>query len=1001
MNRILAIAFTLCCFQLLFSQDGSFAVNGVMDHRDGHYAFTNATIYKTYNQKITNGTLVIKEGKVVSVSAGSSVPRGAVMIDLRGKTIYPSFIDIYGSYGVPKAKKSEDQEDGPQMESNKKGAYGWNQAIKPENQAHKMFKKDNSSAEKLRKSGFGVINTHQQDGIARGTSAVVLLGDDRENKLFVKDIATANYSFNKGVSTQDYPGSLMGSIALVRQTYLDADWYKKNKYKEEFNISLDAWNQIQKLPQVFEVHDWLTALRADKVGDEFGVQYIIKGKGDEYKRLDAMKSTNAKFIIPISFPMAYDVEDPYDAKLVDLNKMKHWEMAPANLKFMAEKGIDFAITASGLRTKDDSEDFLKNLRRAVKYGLDAEKALKALTYTPASMLNLSKEIGSLQNGTYANFIITSGDIFDKETILFHNWVNGKAFEINTLNVADLRGKYLLTFDKQRYDLQISGKKPTKAKAKLVVNDSTKIDVEHKLKDKAVSLTFSSDKDGHRDKIRLSGWLDDNKDISGKGQLADGKWVKWKAQYVGPIEKDKKDEEDKKPKKDLEISLDQIVYPFLPYGMSEELKAKSFLIKNATVWTCEREGILENADVLIKGGKIAGVGRNLSAPGAIKVDGTGKHVTPGIIDEHSHIAINRGVNEWTQSSSAEVSIADVVNSVDINLYRQLSGGVVAAQLLHGSANPIGGQSALIKFRWGSLPEEMKIKGAVGFIKFALGENVKQSNWGPENTVRFPQTRMGVEQVYVDAFTRAREYGKTKGNSSVRKDLEMETLLEILNKQRFVTCHSYVQSEINMLMKVAERFNFRMNTFTHILEGYKVADIMQAHGVGGSTFSDWWAYKYEVIDAIPHNAAIMNEMGVITALNSDNAEMARRLNQEAAKAVKYGGASEEDALKMVTLNPAKLLHLDDKMGSLKRGKDADVVVWNDHPLSVYAKVDHTFVDGVLLFDKDRDLKLREEIKTERIRLIQKMIDAKSNGEPTLKPTKEEEHHWHCDDIGCYVN
>jgi len=274
------------------------------------------------------------------------------------------------------------------------------------------------------------------------------------------------------------------------------------------------------------------------------------------------------------------------------------------------------------------------------------------------------------------------------------------------------------------------------------------------------------------------------------------------------------------------------------------------------------------------------------------------------------------------------MTDVVNSEDIDIYRQLAGGVTTAQLLHGSANCIGGQSAIIKLKWGEAPNKLLMPNMPPFIKFALGENVKQANWGDRQTVRFPQTRMGVEQVYEDYFTRAKEYGLAMQKSNLplkkggittvapRKDLELDALLEILEGKRFITCHSYVQSEINMLMKVADKYGFKVNTFTHILEGYKVADKMKAHGVNASTFSDWWAYKFEVVEAIPHNGAILHEQGVVTAFNSDDAEMARRLNQEAAKAVLFGGVSEEEALKFVTLNPAKLLHLDGQSGSIQQ-------------------------------------------------------------------------------------
>ncbi len=391
-------------------------------------------------------------------------------------------------------------------------------------------------------------------------------------------------------------------------------------------------------------------------------------------------------------------------------------------------------------------------------------------------------------------------------------------------------------------------------------------------------------------------------------------------------------------------------------------------------------------------------------GAVVIDGEGKHVTSGIIDEHSHIAISKGVNEGGQAISAEVSIADVVNPEDINIYRQLSGGVTAAQLLHGSANPIGGQSALIKLKWGHTADEMLIPEAAGFIKFALGENVKQANWGDYNTIRFPQTRMGVEQVYYDAFIRAQKYEQAqkdfksgKSNEAPRTDLELEVLSQILNKERFVSCHSYVQSEINMLMHVADSFGFTLNTFTHILEGYKVADKMAAHGAGGSTFSDWWAYKYEVNDAIPYNAALMHEQGVVVAINSDDAEMGRRLNQEAAKAIKYGGMSEEEAWKTVTLNPAKLLHLDDRMGSLKQGKDADIVLWSTHPMSIMAKAEKTIVDGKVLFDQERDQKQRKVNQAEKARIISKMLDSNKKGEKKRSFFRKKEGHYHCNTLG----
>lgn len=333
---------------------------------------------------------------------------------------------------------------------------------------------------------------------------------------------------------------------------------------------------------------------------------------------------------------------------------------------------------------------------------------------------------------------------------------------------------------------------------------------------------------------------------------------------------------------------------------------------------------------------------------------------------------------------------------------MAGGVTSIQVLHGSANPIGGRSAIIKLKWGASADNYIYNNSPKFIKFALGENVKQSNWGDNSKSRFPQTRMGVEQVYIDYFTRAKSYDALKQSGKpYRKDIELETLAEILNKERFISCHSYVQSEINMLMKVAEQFNFTVNTFTHILEGYKVADKMAEHDAGGSTFSDWWAYKYEVNDAIPYNAAIMHNQGVTVAINSDDAEMSRRLNQETAKTVKYGGMSEEDAWKFITLNPAKLLHIDDRVGSIKIGKDADLVLWSDHPMSVYTKAEKTIIEGVTYFDIERDKAMRKAIAKEKRILINEMLKAKNKGEKTQAIKQKKKVHMHCDYVEYQIN
>ena len=975
----------------------TFPTNGVNDYREGLYVFTNATIHKSHKEKVENGTMIIKNGKIVAIGTRIPVPNGAISIDLQGKHIYPSFIDLHANYGMPEVKRGERTRGRRQMLSKKDGAYMWNQALKPEMRAHEHFKVNDRSAKSLRTQGFGTVLTHQMDGISRGTSTLVHLGSDREHEMIIKEQGAHQLSFSKGSSTQTYPSSLMGSIALIRQTYLDAAWYKTQQ--EEINISLEAWNTIQELPQIFEVRDRLDVLRAAKLAKEFNQSYIIKGTGDEYQRLDEIKAANVSMIIPLSFPNAYDVEDPYDAMQVTLAQMKHWELAPSNASRLAKANINFALTSYGL---GKGSSFLSALQTAIDNGLDATSALKALTEVPALMIGAFDVIGSLDNGKFANFLITNGPIFAKDTKIYENWIKGKPYIIKASEEAWQTGSYSLKVGDKSYQLDVTGN-ANKPKMKIVVDDTTSLDVKYSSTSGVTSLSFPSEKGGK--KIRLSG-VTQGKSWKGNGEDENGKWVNWAANFEKEIAPDsKKGRKEKgrrgnragKKEKTADETIASITYPFTAFGWTEAPQQANLLIKNATVWTNEADGIQENTDVRIQNGKIAEVGKNLSANGATVIDAAGKHLTPGIIDEHTHIAGTRGINEGSQASSAEVRIGDVINSEDINIYRQLAGGVTTAQVLHGSANPIGGQSAIIKMRWGYAPEKLKFENADGFIKFALGENVKQGNRGNDYRSRFPQTRMGVEQVFVDHFTRAQEYGKlVRSGEPYRRDLEMEALLEIIERKRFISCHSYVQSEINMLMKVAEQFNFNVNTFTHILEGYKVADKMAKHGAGGSSFSDWWAYKFEVYEAIPYNGALMHEQGVTVAFNSDDAEMARRLNQEAAKAVLFGGVSEEDALKFVTLNPAKLLHLEDRVGSIKAGKDADIVIWSDHPLSVYAKADMTFVDGIKFFDRTEDLKARAKVQAERNRLIQKMLGEKKRGAKMQRPRGRRQYqHYHCDD------
>lgn len=955
---------------------------GIKDEKHTVYAFTNAIIHKNSTETFINGTLIIKDDKIVDCGDKLVIPKGAKIIDCSAKHIYASFIETWSDYGLGESKED------------KNGAYYWNDAIKSDFFAYQNFSHQKESAERLRKFGIGTILTHRQDGIFRGSGALVTLADQKTAKNILVENAAIFGSLDKGSGTNEYPGSLTGVIALIRQFLYDAQWKAAMNGKAEKNISLDAFNQLKSLPIIFKIQNRSDIFRLEKVAKEFGMTFHYMGHGDEYDRIPQLKNVTSTVMVPLQFPKAYILNDPYDADLVSLEDLYRWDISPANLHILDSNKINFTVTASGM---DMPYDFFRNMKKSIQYGLKKERMLYALTEAPAKLLKVESQLGTLEKGKLANFLITDGELGGENFSLLENWVQGNQYIIDrSAEAMDLRGNYKV---QSSYDV-VNGKMITlKGKAgnpfgEFVQNDTTRIPMELSFEKSFVTASFYlKDIKGY---VRISAQINNIKMWTGMVETVGGDKLDFNAQYTSSVT-----EEDKK-KDAPAISYSEIRFPNKAYGWTwkdlKDAENKSYLIKNVTVWTNEKEGILKGYDVITEKGKIKKVGQNLSCADCKTVDGTGMHLTSGIIDEHSHIALTRGVNEAGQSNSAEVRMSDVINADDINIYRQLSGGVTTAQLLHGSANAIGGQSALIKLRWGRSEEEMLFQDAPGFIKFALGENVKQSNWGERFNSRYPQTRMGVEQFYYEMFNRAKEYAAKKKSSKdpVRKDLELEILCEILDGKRNITCHSYIQSEINMLMHVADSMGFKVNTFTHILEGYKVADKMKDHGANASTFADWWAYKFEVNEAIPYNAAILNRVGVNTCVNSDDAEMARRLNHEAAKAMKYGKLTEEEAWKLCTLNPAKMLHIDDKVGSIKEGKDADLVLWSGNPLSIYSRVKFTMIDGMIYYSEERDEQLKAYNATEKNRLVQKMIQAIKDGEDGVPLAKRQFILYECETL-----
>ena len=969
MKRIFLFSFFLSFG--LYSQDYFIVNDGVKTQDYQFNVFVNANVY-TNNSIIKNATLIERDGKIVQIGTNIEIPKNSIIKDLNGNYIYPSFIEIHSSFGVKKPERRSYSRSS-QYEPTRKGYY-WNDHILSDYNSLRDYSYNQKDAKALRDIGFGIVNSHRGDGVHRGTSFTIgLIDNQNESYRIISENTAEHFSFSRSqLSNQSYPSSTMGAMALIRQLYYDAEWYSQGLSKSK-DLAIESVIDNREIPKLFDANDKLNVYRAAKISAELNLNFVIKGSGKEYENVRELKKFNNKLIIPVNFPSPFDVTNAQLNDKLTINQLRYWNQAPSNLGILESNGIVFSITSADLKNK---RNFLKNIRKAINNGLSEKTALDALTLIPAASIGLEEKIGRLEEGYLANFLITSGPIFHEKTEIIENWVKGERHIIKDLDKVNIDGNYSIELNNNSYDLKITNSlsKPSSK----IKKDSIDIKSKTSLVDDWLSITIFDSIDDKPSYAQISLKINSSDNIEGTGTDFNNNSFSFNISKKELAESNKSRNPSKSESNNSLIS--QVTYPNVGFGLSSIPSSQSIHFTNATLWTNEDDGIIENADIIINNGKIIAIGKNLETPDNFKViDATNKHITSGIIDEHSHMAAS-SINEGGHNSSAEVSIMDVINPDDVNIYRNLGGGVTTVQILHGSANPIGGQSAIIKLKWGSEIDDMFFEGAAPFIKFALGENVKQSNWGGS---RFPQTRMGVEQVFVDHLDRAKEYAEiwTSYNSlsqrqkrSVKKprfDEELETLWEILRGDRFISSHSYVQSEINMLMKVAERFGFKINTFTHILEGYKVADKMADHGVGGSTFSDWWGYKFEVNDAIPYNASIMHNAGVTVALNSDNSELSRRLNLEAAKAVKYGGVPEEDAWKFVTLNPAKLLRIDDKVGSLKVGKDADIVLWSGHPMSLYTSTEQTYIDGALYFDKDQHKNKLDEIRNEKNQLIQQML------------------------------
>lgn len=949
-------------------------IAGLRANGTGFHALVGARVVTAPGQVLDNATIVVRNGVITAVGAGAPAPAGARVWDLKGLTVYPGFIDAHADLGG----------DAPQQGGDV-GPTHWNPQVRAWFSTTANAKDDSTRRQALRSLGFGAALAVPRQGIFRGSASVVQLGDVGVRERVIRPDLAQTIGFTRSFALGGmYPNSTMGTVALMKQTLLDAEWYirawgayelsGRSILPPETSEALAALGKAVKgtQPVLFQTDSEEEYLRAFKLASEYKLTPWFRGNGQEYRLVDVLKGRTQPLIVPLAFPDAPNVGNPEAASNVALADLRHWYLAPTNPAQLAANNIPFAITADGLSSLNQ---FLPNLRVAVARGLAADKALAALTTVPASILGIDKTHGTIAAGKAANLIISEGDLFTEEATIRDVWVQGTRYGITRPPQVDPRGTWTIasedagTFknatlrlegplNRIRGTVEMPGRRPVNLTGVRIIAETGRLEA-----------TFNGEQLGLEGSVLLSGSVQDN-NFFGWMSLPNGTDANYKGTrteaFQGPA---RGAVAVKVPKIDLPF-----IRPAMEFGRSSQPAQPAVLVvRNATVWTSGPQGKLENADLLVQAGKIMKVGQKLDAPkGAVEIDATGKHVTPGLIDPHTHGGVS-SVNESGFAIVPEVQMGDVVTHNNIWFYRQLAGGLTTTMIKHGSANPIGGENVFVKTRWGSLPEEYKIQGAPRTVKFALGENPKRS---PN---RYPNTRMGVQEIIRDHFLAARDYEKewknwekTKTGIPPRKDLRMEALLDILNRKLLISSHGYRADEFLALVRLAEEFGFKVQTLQHGVEAYKIADELKKSGVAAVVWSDWGAFKMEAYDATSYNARLLLEAGVVTSLHSDDNEISTRMNWEAGKLLR-SGVNEIDALKTVTINSAKAIAIDSRIGSLEAGKDADFVIWNGNPLSQFTKAEQTWVDGRKYFSLDEDKLTREEIAKQRAQLIQAIIAA----------------------------
>ena len=979
-NRSIRISFLLL-FGLIFSLPAMLIAqtaptDGMKVNTPAVHAFTNATIVSSPGQSISNGTLVIRDGVIEAVGRNVNIPADARVWEMDGKTIYPGFIDAHSDVGMKNPRVELDR-----------GSLSWNPQLRAHLTAENEYELEDDGSEALRSAGFTTALSVPPLGIFQGQAAVINLGNGAVSDRVVRTGVAQGVNLTRGWDFGfTYPTSPIGVIALIRQTLYDADWYDRahtafssnpsGLQRPESNAVLaalrDAVNGTQ--PLLFETRSDEEILRALRFKDEFSITPWILGNGHEYKLIDYLSENPAPLILPIAFPDTPDISTPEDALNEDLSDLRHWYLAPENPARLNNAGLEFSFTTRGL---DNKTDFLSNLRDAIHAGLNRNSALAALTTNPASLLGIESTHGSLEPGKAANFVVTSGDLFDDQTRILDVWVDGNHFSINKEDAFNAKGEWQITSSDGSFDgiLNITESRPGRLGGSMTIGDEEieLASVSVHQDSRRIRAEFPGDQLDVHGTVRLTASISGDQ-LYGWGEMPGHARKQWSAGRVSTAEGAEREPRERKAR-DLELAD---LRPAMEYGRERiPEQPNAVLVQNATIWTMGPDGILENADLLIRNGEVAEVGQNLSAPrNALVIDAEGKHVTPGLIDAHLHSGVN-GVNEIGNAITAEVRMGDVLDINNIWMYRQLAGGLTTAHVMHGSANPIGGQNVHIKMRWGALSHDLIIDDAPRTVKFALGENPKRVG-----SDRYPDTRMGVEQIIADRFSMARDYEarwnaweQNQTGIPPRRDIRLDAVRDILNGDILVQSHSYRQDEILMLMRLAEDYDFRIKAFHHGVEAYKVAPELAEHGAGAVVWSDWGGFKIEAYDNTNYNARLLHEAGVVTSLHSDNSQIASRMNWEAAKMVRVG-VDPETALSMVTSSTAKLLGIDHRVGSLEPGKDADFVIWNGDPLSTFTKAEQTWIDGRKYFDLEEHADLEQAIEEERARLIQWIMEAEND-------------------------